>query len=161
MAFFFSYETCWSVAAVAVELMSAVSRLYERAKPADGFADDQVLHLVRAFVGVERLRIREEAADTVVHGDAVAAADLPRPRNRLAALGRAERFRDRRMRVRQLAFVVQLRHARHHALAGGNVADHLGEEILNHLKRGDRLAELLPLLRRPEPLLVRPHLAAG
>jgi hypothetical protein len=43
------------------------------------------------------------------------------------------------MRVRQLAFLVQLRHARHHALAGGDVADHLGEEVLNHLKRGDRL----------------------
>src|SRR3954452_5764089 len=133
MAPFFSYETFSSVAAAADELMSQDS-LYERAQPAHGFANDQVLHLVSAFVGVEGFRIREEAADTVVHGDAVAAADLPRPRNRLAALCRAVCFGDRRMRVRQLAFVVQLRHARHHALAGGDVADHFGEEILNHLK---------------------------
>src|SRR6267142_656008 len=156
---FFSYRTVSSVAAVAVELIP--NSLHECAEAADGLANDQVLHLVGAFVGVERLRIREEAADTILHGDAVASADLPRPRDRLAALGRAERLGDRRMRVRQLAFLVQLRHARHHALAGGDVADHLGEEFLNHLKRGDRLAELLPLLRVLERVLVRAHLAAG
>src|SRR3954465_13722331 len=106
MAPFFSYETFSSVAAAVEELISQDS-LYECAQSGDGLADDQVLHLVGAFVGVERLRIREEAADTVAHGDAVAAADLPGPRHRLAALRRAERFGDRRMRVRQLAFLVQ------------------------------------------------------
>src|SRR3954468_22367354 len=116
MAPFFSYETFSSVAAAVDELISQDS-LYECAQSGDRLADDQVLHLVGAFVGVERLRIREEAADTVVHGDAVAAADLPRPRDGLAALGGAERFCDRGMRIRQLAFLVQLRHARHHALA--------------------------------------------
>src|SRR4051812_6147512 len=129
MASFFSYETFSSVAAAADELMGQDS-LYECTQSGDGLADDQVLHLVGAFVGVERFRIREEASDTVVHRDAVAAADLPRPRDRLAALGRAERLGDRRMRVRQLAFVVELRHARHHALASRDVADHPGEEVL-------------------------------
>src|SRR5690348_15386175 len=98
MAPFFSYETFSSVAAAADELIGPDS-LYECAQSGDRLADDQVLHLVGAFVGIEGLRIGEEATDTVVHGDAVAAADFTRPRDRLAAFRRAERFGDRRMRV--------------------------------------------------------------
>ena len=48
-------------------------------KPGDGLADDQVLHLIRAFVGVERLGIGEEARDVVVGDDAVAAQHLAAP----------------------------------------------------------------------------------
>ena len=50
------------------------------------------------------------------------------------------------MCVRQLAFVVQLRQAHHQALAGGDVGEHLGEQVLNQLERADRLAELQALL---------------
>ena len=49
---------------------------YEGAVTGDGFADDQILHLIGTFVGVQRLRIGEEARDIVVGDDAIAAQDL-------------------------------------------------------------------------------------
>jgi hypothetical protein len=51
----------------------------EGAVAGDGFADDQVLHLIGAFVGIQRLGIAEEARDIVVGDDAVAAQDLATP----------------------------------------------------------------------------------
>src|SRR5262249_57861897 len=93
MAPFFSYETFSSVAAAADELIGQDS-LYESAQSADGFADDQGLHLVGAFVGVERLRIREVAAHPVINGDAVAAANLARPPYRLSTPCRTEALGD-------------------------------------------------------------------
>jgi hypothetical protein len=45
----------------------------------DGLADDQILHLIRTFVGVERLGIGEEARDVVVGDDAIATEDLAAP----------------------------------------------------------------------------------
>jgi len=52
--------------------------------PGDGFADDQILHLIGAFVGVQRLRIGKEAREIVVGDDAVAAQDLAAPCDGLA-----------------------------------------------------------------------------
>jgi hypothetical protein len=52
---------------------------HEGAVAGDGFADDQILHLIRALVGVQRLRIGEEAREIVVGDDAVAAQDLASP----------------------------------------------------------------------------------
>ena len=57
---------------------------HEGADAGDGLADDQVLHLECAFVGVERLGVGEEARDVVVGDDAVAAEDLAAPRDGLA-----------------------------------------------------------------------------
>src|SRR5215471_13654281 len=70
--------------------VSAVARPCsdERAEPGDRLADDQVLHLIRAFVGVERLGVGEEARDVVVGENAVAAQQLARPGDRLTPLGR-------------------------------------------------------------------------
>src|SRR3954451_21282392 len=51
----------------------------EGAMTGDGLADDQILHLIRTFVRVERLGIGEEARDIVVGDDAVAAEDLAAP----------------------------------------------------------------------------------
>src|ERR1700683_661577 len=48
--------------------------LDEGAEPGYGFAENQVLHLERAFVGIERFRICEETAYVVVGDDAVATA---------------------------------------------------------------------------------------
>src|SRR5882672_6121512 len=59
------------------------ARLHESAEPSYGFADDQVLYLVRAFVGIERFCIDEEPRNVVVENDAVPAEDLPSPRDRL------------------------------------------------------------------------------
>jgi hypothetical protein len=64
--------------------------LDEGAETGDGFADDQVLHLEGPFVGIKRFRIREEATDVIVGGDAVASAQLPRPSDCLATLGGSE-----------------------------------------------------------------------
>jgi hypothetical protein len=52
---------------------------HEGADAGDGLADDQVLHLIGAFVGVQRLGIVEEARDIVVGDDAIAAQDLTAP----------------------------------------------------------------------------------
>ena len=57
---------------------------HEGAEAGDGLADDQILHLIRAFVGVERFGIGEEARDVVVGDDAVAAQQLAAPGDRLA-----------------------------------------------------------------------------
>src|SRR5882672_5103971 len=65
------------------------------------------------------------------------------------------------MMVAKLAFVIQLRQAEHQALACGQIAKHLGEQILNQLERGDRLAELQTLLGVFEGCLECAHLDAG
>ena len=52
---------------------------HEGAVTGDGFADDQILHLIGAFVGLQRLRIGKEAREIVVGDDASAAQDLAAP----------------------------------------------------------------------------------
>src|SRR5215204_2617242 len=120
MAPLFLYSTFSSVSAVLGKFISASSfpdsvsktaispdirsLMHEGAQTRDSSANDQVLHLEGAFVGVESFRVCEEASDAVVKRDAVAAADLPGPRHRLAGFGRAKRFGDRRVSVCQLAF---------------------------------------------------------
>src|SRR5260370_29130918 len=79
--------------------------LHEGTEPGDRFADDQVLHLERAFVGVERFAVGKKTSDLVVGDDAVAAQHLAGPGDRLATLRRAKRLGQRRMSVGQLAFV--------------------------------------------------------
>src|SRR5271167_3851557 len=64
----------------------------EGADAGDSLADDQILHLIRAFVGVQRFTIREEACRLVVGNDSVAADQLTGPGNRLAAFGCGERL---------------------------------------------------------------------
>src|SRR5215510_7810159 len=56
-----------------------VRPLNESGEPGDRLADDQVLHLIGAFVGIERLGVGEEARDVVIDDDAVAAEQLTRP----------------------------------------------------------------------------------
>src|SRR5580704_12720870 len=99
---------------------------HEGAQASDGLADDQILHLICAFVGVERFAIRKEPRGLVVGDDAVAAEHLASPRDCLAALGRAERLGKGRVGVSQLAFGVQLRLAHDQALRGRYVGNHFG-----------------------------------
>src|ERR1700686_4074239 len=87
----------------------AAGMSHEGAVTGDGLADDQILHLIGAFVGVQRLGIGEEAREIVVGDDAVAAQDLAAPRDRLARFRRAKRLRQRRMMVVKLAFIIKLR----------------------------------------------------
>src|SRR5260370_32172141 len=133
----------------------------EGAVTGNGFADDQILHLICAFVGVQRLGIGEEARDIVVGDDAVTAQDLAPPRDRLARFRRTERLRQRRMMVAVLAFVIELRQAEHQALACGQIGKHLGEQVLNHLERSDRLAEMQSFLGVLDGCFVCAHLNAG
>src|SRR6202166_2237313 len=65
------------------------------------------------------------------------------------------------MMVAKLAFVIKLRQAEHQALARGQIGKHLGEQILDHLERSDRLAELLSLLGVFDGCLECAHLDAG
>src|SRR5712691_4817376 len=119
MAPFFSYNRFSSIGDELIGLLpgkgertEAAARIAasdEGAEPGDRLADDQVLHLVGAFVRIERLGIREETGDSVVGDDAVATQQFPSPGDGLAALGRAERLGKRRMGVGQLAFGMQLR----------------------------------------------------
>jgi len=56
---------------------------------------------------------------------------------------------------------IKLRQAKHQALARGQIAKHLGEQILNHLERSDRPAKLQSLLGVFEGSFERAHLDAG
>src|SRR6202042_2596664 len=51
----------------------------ESAETRNGLSKDQVLHLKRAFVGVEGFAVRKEARDFVVGDDAVTAQELAGP----------------------------------------------------------------------------------
>src|SRR5271169_4742411 len=130
---------------------------HEGAQASDGLANDQILHLICAFVGVERFAIRKEPRGLVVGDDAVAAEQLAGPGDGLAALGRAERLGKGRVSIRQLAFSVKLRLAHDQALRGRYVGNHFSEQVLHQLERGDGLAELHALLRVFERGLISAH----
>src|SRR3984957_2130152 len=135
--------------------------LNEGAETRDSLPEDQILHLKRPFVGVERFAVGKEARDLVVGDNAVAAKQLAGPCNGLAALGRTERLGKRRVGVCKLALGMQLRLAHNQALRGGDVGDHFREQVLDQLERADRPAELQALLRVFERSLVGAHRASG
>src|SRR6266487_4022311 len=56
----------------------------EGAQTSDGFAHDQILHLIGAFIGIERFGIGEEPRGLVVGDDAVAAQQFAAPCDGLA-----------------------------------------------------------------------------
>src|SRR5580692_2831475 len=60
---------------------------HEGANAGDCLADDQILHLIGALVGVERLGVGKEARHVVVGDNAVAAEEFAAPGDRLARLG--------------------------------------------------------------------------
>src|SRR5277367_1807580 len=134
---------------------------HEGTQASDGLAEDQILHLICAFVRVKRFAVRKEPRDLVVGDDAVAAEQLASPGDGLAAPGRAERLGKSRVGVRQLAFGVQLRLAHDQALRGRYVRNHFSEQVLHQLERADGLAELVALLRVLERGLISAHRASG
>src|ERR1700745_19489 len=79
----------------------------EGAEAGDRLADDQVLHLEGALVGVERLSIGEEAADIVIDDDAVAAVQFARPGDSLAHPRGGKCLGQRCVLVEQLALFVK------------------------------------------------------
>src|ERR1700751_2566006 len=71
----FSPENTKDVVCVVIIVVS----LDEGAQAGDRLADDQRLHFPCALIGVESLRVCDEAADVVIQHNAVAAQQLPRP----------------------------------------------------------------------------------
>jgi len=67
----------WVAAGIRVSAGRGMS--HESAVTGDGFANDQILHLIGTFIGIERLGIGEEARDIVVSDDAIAAQDFASP----------------------------------------------------------------------------------
>ncbi len=63
------------------------------------------------------------------------------------------------MVVLQFAFIIHRTQAKHQALARRHVAEHLGNKVLYHLERSDRLSKLQSLLGVCERMLVGAHLA--
>src|SRR3954454_10495801 len=118
----------------------------EGAEAGQRTADDEVVDLPGALVGVQGLRVVEEAHDVVLEQDSVATEQLPRPAHGLPGPGGDEDLRQRGMVVAEDASLLQLGHPDGHAEAGGHVAGHPGDEVLDQLEAGDRPAELHPLL---------------
>src|ERR1700677_4726810 len=102
MASSFSYSTLASLRAAegwfsvtGASIMSSpvqVGRADEQpsgkgAQASDGFAEDEVLDLIRSFVGVKSFGVREKACGLVVRDNAVAAKQLAGPCDGLATLG--------------------------------------------------------------------------
>src|SRR5580700_5656396 len=121
MPSFFSYSTlaslsfasgCVSGTGASIMFSSIGGRsgaqcpLDEGAQAGDGFAEDEILDLIRSFVGIKRLGVREKARCLVVCDDAVAAQQLAGPCNGLATLSCGKCFGERGMGIRQLAFGV-------------------------------------------------------
>src|ERR1700676_5391769 len=187
MAPFFSYRTFASVGAAAGDAAGMISgepsgdaggmftfllkrmsqenycriALDEGAETRDGLADDQILHLIRAFVRVKCFAIGEETRHLVVCDDAIAAEQLARPSNGLSAFRRRKSLGERCMGVGQLAFGVQLRLTQDQALRSRDVGDHFGEQILHQLERCDGPAKLQALLAVLECRFIGAHRASG
>src|SRR4029453_1894744 len=93
---------------IAWAVLSLSPPLNECAKAGDRLADDQCLHLPRALIGVESLRVGGIAADVVVEHNAVASQQLPCPMHGLAHPRRAVSLRQRGLLVAIHPFVLQL-----------------------------------------------------
>src|SRR5260370_5789209 len=119
-----------------------------------------MVHLARALVSVESFRIGDVPSHVVVDKDTVGSHDFTGVAHGVAHLNGAECLRERRVLVFHLSLVLQLREPHYHALRCGDVPYHLRQVVLHHLEAGDRLPELLALLRIREGVLVRAHHAA-
>src|SRR5215471_18162493 len=135
-------------------------KLDEGAKTRDVLANDQRVHLARAFIGIDSFSIGDEAPNVILEQDAVAAEQFARPAYGLAAPDAAERFRQPRNLVGHAPFILQLRHAQAHRLRLDDVAEHTYQQVLYELEARYRLAELQTLCRVAQRVFVSPHLAA-
>jgi hypothetical protein len=80
--------------------------VHKGTQPSDGFAQNEVLHLRRAFITDKCFSVREESPDVVIYRKAIASENLPGPCHSLATLGRGKRLGESCLSVRQLALVV-------------------------------------------------------
>ena len=109
--------------------------------------DHHALHLVGALADLQDLLVAVEARDRVLVHEAVAAVDLERPvRRAVRELARVE-LRHCRLACEGPALVLQPRRFDHHPAARLDLRRHVREPELDGLEAGDRLPELLALLR--------------
>ena len=126
-----------------------------------GLADDQVLHLEGALVGVERLGVGEEAATLLSTMMPLPPQHLARPGDRFAHPRRVNALASEACWSSSLPCCLDLGEPQHHRLARRHVGEHPGDEILDQLECGDRLAELHALLGVLERGFVGAHLHSG
>src|SRR5215831_13639059 len=128
----------------------------ERVEAGDVTADDEGMDVVRALVRVDGLQIHHVADHRVLVDAAGGAQDVacePRRVERdlhVVHLGHRDLLRAR------LPKILQTAELQAQELRLGDLGDHPDELLLDELERGDRLAELDPLLR----VLERPVVAA-
>src|SRR5688500_1955849 len=119
----------------------------EGGEPRDRAAQDQRVHVMRALVGVDRLKIGGVAHHVELGADAVAAMHVacdPGDIQRLpaiVALQEADRLGD------QLAFLEPASDAERSLQAERDLRHHVGQLELDELVGGEGLAELLPVER--------------
>src|SRR5579862_136068 len=143
-------HTSVTVAATVTGLCRACGRL-----EAEVLRDDQALHLVRAFADLEDLLVAVEARDRELLHEAVAAVDLERGVDDAVRQQPGVELRLRRGEREVAALVLEPRGAVDELPAGVDLRRHVRELELDRLEIGDRLAELMPLLRVRERQVVR------
>src|SRR6266511_6144330 len=108
-------------------------------------ADDQLLDLRRPLVEAVHTRVAPEALDRELVGEAVAAVDLDRVvAGALRDLAGVE-LRDARLARARNALVLEMAGAVDEQPRGLGLDDHVGDELLHELVRGDGLAERVAL----------------
>src|SRR5258708_3190569 len=95
----------------------------------------------------------------MVKKDSIRPKELSRITDSLAHFNRAKCLGKRCMFVSKLALVLQLRETDDHALARGDVADHLHQEVLNELEGSNWFPKLFASLCVYQCILIGAHLA--
>src|SRR5262249_20074555 len=127
MAPFFSYKTFSSARVELIDRIlyctmvwfsDCIGTLHKGTQSRDGFAQNEVLHLICAFVIEKHFSVCEVSPDVVIDRNTVAAKYLPSPHHSFATLGGRKSLGERCLSVCHLALVIQLCHSTHQALAG-------------------------------------------
>src|SRR6266702_6586479 len=129
------------------KMVMTMDLLYKGTEPGSCASDDERVHLTGRFVGVKSFRIGDKATDMIIQQDAVSTQHFTRVADALPHLHTTVGFCHRRVFILENTGFFKLCQAQAHAFTGGNVREHAEEQVLHELKRGDRTAKLLALLR--------------
>src|SRR4051812_29375088 len=117
--------------------------LLESGHAGDVTPDDQRLHRLGPFEGVDDLDVTHVADHVVLQQDPVAAEQVTRLGDHPARLARVVELRQAGDRVRQPAGLLEARDLHAVELHAGHLGEHLHEPVLDDLEADERLAELL------------------
>src|SRR5829696_6916215 len=115
--------------------------------------DHEPLNLRGPLVDLEQLGVAHELLDRILLDVAVAAEDLDCVGGHLHRRVRGEALRERRLQRRALALVEEPRRLPDQQPRGLDLGGHVGDEEVDPLVHGDRLAKLHTLLRVHHGLL--------